>query len=87
MTHGVQGYFVERARSTRRVAVLTFGLGTLMLGSLLTLMIPTFRRPLDEMTKETARFGFEGADQYVQRITLQQLQGSSPVLREIGAVD
>ena len=87
MMHGVQGYFVERARSTRRVAALALALGTLVLGSLLALMLPTFKRPLDEMARETARFGFEGADQYVQRITLQQLEGSSPVLRDIGAVD
>ena len=41
MKHGVQAYFVERARSTRRVAMLAAGLATFLLAPLIALMLPT----------------------------------------------
>jgi TonB family protein len=87
MMHGVQGFFVERRRSTQRVAVLAAGLAALLLAQLFALTLPLFRRPVRDMVRETTRFGYEGPDQYVRRITLQQLQGSSLVLRDVGAVD
>jgi TonB family protein len=87
MMHGVQGFFAERARATRRVAALALGLAMVLLAWLLALTLPAFRRPLREMARHTTRFGFEGEDQFVRRITLQQLQGTSPVLHDVGAID
>jgi len=87
MKHGVQAYFVERTRSTRRVAVLAAGLAAFLLAPLIALMLPPIERPLREMLRRTARFGYEGQDQYVRRISLQQLAGVHPVMREVGSVD
>jgi TonB family protein len=87
MTHGVEGYFIERARSTRRVAVLAFGLAILLSTPLIALTFPPFQHPMREFLRRTTRFGYEGPDQFVRRITLQQLSGVHPVMREMGAVD
>jgi TonB family protein len=87
MKHGVQGFFVERQRAARRVAVLAVGVGILLLAPLIALTLPPFQRPLREMLRRSARFGYEGPDQYVRRITLQQIQGSNLVVHELGSVD
>jgi TonB family protein len=87
MIHGVQGFFVERTRSARRVAVIAVGLATLLLAPLIALTLPPFRQPLRRLLRHTARFGYEGPDQFVRRITLQQVQGSSRELRELGALE
>lgn len=87
MMHGVQEFFIERGRSARRVAWLAAGLATLLLAPLIALTLPPFQRPLREMLRRTTRFGYEGPDQYVRRISLQQLSGVHVVLREIGSVD
>lgn len=87
MTHGVQAYFAERARSTRRVAVLAAALAALMLAPLIALTLPPFQRPLRDLVNRTTRFGYEGPDQFVRRITLQQLSGVHPTIRDIGSVD
>jgi TonB family protein len=83
----VQGFFVERSRSARRVAGIAAGLAMLLLATLVAFTLPPLERPLRRLLRPTARFGYEGPDQYVRRITLQQLQGSSPVLRQVGAID
>jgi TonB family protein len=85
--HGVQGYFVERAKSTRRIAVVAFGLATLVSTPLIALTFPPFQHPLRNLLRRTTRFGYEGPDQFVRRITLQQRSGAHPVMREVGAVD
>ncbi len=87
MIHGVQGFFIERRRAGRRVAVLAVALGLLLLGPMLALTLPPFRTPVRDLMRRTARFGYEGADQYVRRITLQQMRGSSVVTREMGAIE
>ena len=87
MTHGVQGYFIERRRATRRVALLAAGLALGMLAPLLALTLPPFQRPVRELMDQTARFGYEGSDQFVRRITLQQMRGSHTVTRELGSID
>ena len=87
MTHGVQGYFVERARAARRVSVISAGLAALLLAPLIGLTLPWLRRPLRTMMRDYVRFGYEGPDQYVRRITLQQVQGSHQMVRELGALD
>jgi len=87
MTHGVQAYFAERARCARRVSMLSFGVAALTLGPILALTLPAFRRPVRDLARRTIRFGYEGQDQFVRRINLQQMSGVTPTIREVGAVD
>ena len=87
MMHGVEGYFIERRRATRRVAVLAAALAAGLLAPLIVLTLPPFQRRTRELVNETARFGYEGPDQFVRRITLQQARGQSAVTRELGAID
>jgi TonB family protein len=87
MNHGVEGFFHERARARRRVSLIALGLAALLLIPQLALMIPSFRKPIRDAFRNTTRFGYEGPDQYVHRITLQQFHGSQPVLRDVGAVN
>jgi TonB family protein len=87
MMHGVQGFFAERTRAARRVALIAIGLAALLLAPLIALTLPQFRQPLRKLLRHTTRFGYEGPDQFVRRITLQQLQGSSRDLRELGAFE
>jgi TonB family protein len=87
MMHGVQGFFIERRRAARRVSLLAVGLGILLLAPLIALTLPPFQRPLREMLRRSTRFGYEGPDQYVRRISLQQLQGSNVVVHELGSID
>ena len=87
MEHGVEGYFVERRRATRRVAILAAALAMLGLAPLLATMLPPFRTPIRDLMRRTARFGYEGPDQFVRRITLQQMSGASVVTRDIGSID
>jgi TonB family protein len=87
MTHGVESYFRERARAARRVAGIAAGLGGVALALLLASRSAPLRRPLEELVRHSARFGYEGPDQYVRRITLQHLAGDQVVLRNVGAVD
>jgi len=87
MTHGVQAYFDERARAARRVSLLALALSAVTLVPLLALSLPLFRRPFTDLLRRSARFGYEGPDQYVRRITLQQFQGTGRSVRNLGAVD
>src|SRR5439155_2054293 len=45
MHHSVEAYFIERARSARRISTLAAGLGAVMLGLLLSTLLPSFHRP------------------------------------------
>jgi TonB family protein len=87
MTHGVQGYFIERKRAARRVALIAVSLAVAGLVPLVATMLPAFRRPILDLIRRTTRFGYEGPDQFVRRISLQQLPGSNVVTREMGAID
>ena len=87
MTHGVVGYFIERGRAARRVAIIAVSVALSGLAPLIALTLPPFQRPMRELIRQTARFGYEGPDQYVRRISLQQHPGSSVVSREMGSID
>jgi TonB family protein len=87
MTHGVQAYFVERRRTQRRVSMLAASLALAVLAPIVATTLPVFRRPVRDLVDQTARFGYEGPDQYVRRINFQQLQGVSTITREMGAID
>jgi len=82
MVHGVSGYFLERARFERRVALLTALVSVGALG-LLGLAHTKIART---MTARTVRFGYEGPDEYVRRINIRQLEGTSNALSDLGAV-
>ena len=87
MNHGVQEYFVERRRARRRVAVIAASLAFGGLLSLVAQTLPPFRRPMRNLLNEPARFGYEGPDQFVRRITLQQVRGTDQGTLELGSID
>jgi len=89
MNHGVQEFFVERGRAGRRVAVIAVSLAASGLLVLLSLTLQPFRSRVRERLRkfETARFGYEGPEQYVRRISLQAVRGSHVVTREVGSID
>ncbi|HET9325707.1 MAG TPA: energy transducer TonB [Candidatus Eisenbacteria bacterium] len=80
MVHGTVGYFHERARCARRSSLITLGLSLLALG---LLIMPATQRGARRLTKDSARFGFEGPEQYVRRITLEH-RGSASTLSDVG---
>jgi TonB family protein len=80
MVHGTVGYFHERTRCSRRSSLITFGLSLLALG---LLMLPATQRGARRLTRDSARFGFEGPEQYVRRITLEH-RGSASTLSDVG---
>ena len=82
MVHGVSGYFAERARFERRVSLLTMGVS---LGCLVLLGLGHTSAGRKALTN-TTRFGYEGPDQYVRRITLRQYEGTSSTLSDVGEV-
>jgi hypothetical protein len=82
MVHGVSGYFLERARFERRVALLTALVSVVALGMLGLAHTKIARN----MTARTVRFGYEGPDEYVRRINIRQLEGTSNALSDLGAV-
>jgi len=82
MAHGIDSFFAERARNARRLSLLSAALGLGVLASLGLGRLPPVRRILDDPT----RFGFEGPEQYVKRITLENLPGRAQTLRNLGDV-
>jgi TonB family protein len=85
MNHGVQGFFLERSRAGRRVAVIAASLALAGLLPFVAILLPPFQQPM--RTFLNARFGYEGRDQYVRRISLQAVRGTHVVTREIGSID
>lgn len=84
MDHGIRGYFAERARFERRVALTVLGVGL----AFLALLGVGRSREAREHLDRTVRFGYEGPEQYVRRLSLMQTTpGSQPGLTALGAVD
>jgi TonB family protein len=80
MVHGIAGYFRERARFERRASLLALAVSLTGLGALFLVRSPVVRRALPE----SARFGFEGPEQFVRRITLDQVRGRTSTLADVG---
>jgi len=78
MHHGTQGYFIERARFERRLAVMMIGVGLALGASIWMATVPGLRDAL-ERRLDLKRFGFEGPDQYVRRILLENTGPSPPL--------
>jgi TonB family protein len=87
MKHGIEGYFLERARFERRVSLTTMVFSASLFGALLLTQIAFVRERIDPLLRRTVRFGYEGPDQYVERITLQRFGGQGPMLRDVGRVE
>ncbi len=75
MVHGSQRFFVERARFERRVSLLCAGVSLAVLSCETALLLPAVRQAVEERILgdplHPRRFGFEGPEQYVRRITLE----------------
>src|SRR5262245_21939891 len=80
MDHGIAGYYRERARCARRTMLLALSMS---LGGLGLLVSPPTDAFLRRMAARTARFGYEGPDQYVRRITLEN-RGRTSTLADMG---
>ena len=81
MVHGIESYFRERARNARRLSILAAARGSLLYAGL-----GLGRAPIKRLINDPVRFGFEGPDQYVRRITLEQPPADDQTLRDIGTV-
>jgi TonB family protein len=75
MDHGSQRYFLERARFERRVSLICAGVSLVVLALETALLLPAVRHGVEERLlgdpRHPRRFGFEGPEQYVRRITLE----------------
>ena len=69
MRHGIEGYFDEITRFRRRLGGLMAGVSV---ASLLLLAV-SGRELLRVLAEDTRRFGFEGPEQWVERIRLEQV--------------
>lgn len=67
MRHGIDGYFHEIERFQRRLSLIGGSVCALFLLALVALRQPAVVEALDD----PKRFGFEGRDQYVERILLE----------------
>src|SRR5262245_6216635 len=85
MAHGSESYFTERARNARRLSLIAAATGLALFASLLLTRIPPFRRVVG-VVNDPMRFGFEGPEQYVRRITLTLPPAQAQTLRNLGAV-
>jgi TonB family protein len=75
MVHGSQRFFLERTRFERRVSLLCVGVSLVVLSFETAFLLPAVRQTVDELLQNDPlhprRFGFEGPEQYVRRITLE----------------
>jgi len=67
MHHGIDGYFREVARFQRRLSAIGAGVSALFLLLMVVLRQPAIVAVLDD----PKRFGFEGREQFVERILLE----------------
>ena len=86
MDHGSHSYFSESRRNARRLSFIAATTGLLLFGALELTRVPLFQRAVDRTLNDPVRFGFEGPEQYVRRITLTQPPGEAQTLRNLGAV-
>lgn len=82
MTHGIAAFFAERARFERRLSTITLGVGLAAVAAFWCGRAPMVQRAIDPV-----RFGFEGPDQYVRRILLQQYRGTGRLLSDVGPIE
>jgi TonB family protein len=71
MDHGLQAFFLERARFRRRLALIIVAVSAAFAAPYLLTLAPAARAPMQQAVDEAMRFGFEGPELYVRRIELQ----------------
>jgi TonB family protein len=69
LSHGIDSYFAESAASSRRLAILLLAVSA----ACLVLLAVAGRRVTSGLLEDPMRFGFEGPEQWVQRIRLEEL--------------
>lgn len=83
MDHGTELYFAERGRNARRLSLIAAILGLV----LFTALRGSARVPaVQKLLNDPVRFGFEGREQYVRRITLAAPPGAAQTLHDLGKV-
>ena len=85
MPDRIQSHFAERARNARRISLLAATLGLALFAALGLGRVRPVERALRAVS-DPKRWGYEGPEQYVRRITLQQPPGQARTLRDVGAV-
>jgi TonB family protein len=91
MSYGSQAFFEERARASRRVALLAAGIALAWLGVHSLWGVAWVREPvvqaLEERFPEMVRWGYEGEERFVRRIILDTEPGAGRSdLRDVGNV-
>ena len=81
MVHGIDFYFLERARAARRVALITLGLAVC---GVVVLFGLGRTPPAQLLLRETVRIGLEGERQLLDRVSLQQSPSETERLRSVG---
>ena len=71
MPYGTQEHFRERARFERRLSLTFAGVSLFLLALESAFLLPAVRDNLARDRIDARRFGFEGREQYVRRITLE----------------
>lgn len=71
MPHGLHDYYLERARFERRLSLITVFVSVAALGLESLFGFPLARHRGLRYSADPRRFGFEGPNQYVQRIVLE----------------
>ena len=84
MTHGIEGFFSERARARRRVAMNSTVTGAVLLAALGIFNLPPVSRALRRTP--VLRFGFEGPPRYVRLVEVEARPGLPEPLRDVGEV-
>src|SRR5262249_39476733 len=82
MQHGTDQYFLEYARFTRRVSMLSTAVGMAFLGLFGITLLPSF----PPYHPRLMRSGFEGADRYAPIVHLDVSAGEDEPLLNVGKV-
>ena len=84
MIHGIEEYFLERARCRRRVSLISAVFGAVLLLMIAVLGYDPVRRKIDD--RLLRRFGLAGPTKYVQRVQIEAQVGLEMPLLDIGSV-
>jgi TonB family protein len=83
--HGIDGFFAERARCSRRTSMLSAGLALLMLGALQAARLPGVRAAIEQLPP-ALRFGIQGPNRIVPVVNLDIPAGNDAPLRHVGTL-
>ncbi len=86
MEHGIDGYFCERTRFGRRLAFITILVAGGSIGGLWLSQVPIVQR-WTKSNLRAVRFGYEGPNQFVERINLMSRGGTDQTLTSLGKLE